>query len=545
MKAHCMSKIVADAVFHHGTIFLGFRPYLLDQKAAAFAIQGQRIVAIGSFEQVQATVDAEKVIDLHGAFVYPGWIDAHTHLMWLGMQLMRVNLVGAKNKAEVMERLHQSLAYGKPNAWIQGFGWDQNIWPSHEFPTAQDLDQHFPNQPVWLIRVDGHAGWANSAALHQAQVNRQTHDPEGGKLIRATANGAITGIFLDNAMKLVEQAIPQSDAAELEGALERAIHECLRFGVTSVHDAGTEWDTIALYRRFQAQHRPMVRIQAMIYGMKQENLLPEKLCQCPIHEPYVKVRAVKLFSDGALGSRGAALFEDYSDDPGNRGLLLLTEEELRKKIRQTKEAKLQICIHAIGDRSNHIILNILEQEMTASERRQLRPRIEHAQTLLQSDIPRFAQLGILASVQPTHAVADMLWAEQRLGPERVQRSYLLRKIQEQGTMLAGGSDVPIEPINPLRGIYAAITRCNEAGKPQGGWFPQEALSRSQALALFTWNAAYAGFAEQDQGTLEIGKWADFVVMDQDLQAVSADQILKTKVLQTYVGGELVYGNTML
>jgi len=502
--------------------------------AIAWDAQG-RIVAVGDEVARQG-----EVIDAGGATVVPGLIDAHGHLMGLGQSLMRADLVDTASRQEIVERLRAFERELPDGAWLLGRGWDQNDWPEKEFPTVADLDAAFPQRPVWLERIDGHAGWANSAALAAAdRPLAGDWQPEGGRILRA--DGKPTGVFVDAAMQLVEAAVPPPTAAFQDEAFARALEAAVRNGLTGVHDAGVSLDDLARYRRFADEGKLPLRVYAMADG---DQAALAALCAMGAYEHAggrLEMRAVKLYLDGALGSRGAALLEDYSDEPGHRGLLVTDLSAYEAAVRKTHACGLQAASHAIGDRGNRLVLDTYEKvlggEAKSSDHRW---RIEHAQVVALDDIPRFAALGVIASMQPTHATSDMPWAEARVGEKRIAGAYAWQRMLHAGAKLALGSDFPVEQVNPMLGLHAAITRQDAKGQPPGGWLPDQRLSANEALRGFTLDAAYAGFAETEVGSLSVGKRADFVILDRDVLAVEPAEILTTKVRATYVDGKAVY-----
>jgi predicted amidohydrolase YtcJ len=526
----------ADVLLYNGRIYTMAEP----ARAEAMAIRGDRIVAVGSTAELRRRFRARTEIDLGGRTVLPGLIDAHAHLMGQGVSMLQADLVGANSKEEILDRLRRFAQSRPPGSWILGRGWDQNRWPEKAFPTAEDLDRLFPDRPVWLRRIDGHAAWANSKAMELAGVSVQTPDPEGGRILRYP-DGRPTGVFIDRAMALVERFIPPPSEEDLERALELAIGECLRYGITSVHDAGVDRRTIERYRRFIDEGRFPLRVYALIGGVG-ETL--EYFCRQGPLLGYggnrLTVRAVKLYADGALGSRGAALLEDYSDEPGNRGLLIVSADSLARQVERVMACGFQVAIHAIGDRGNRAALDAIARAIERTGRRDLRPRIEHAQIVALEDIPRFRQLGVIASMQPIHATSDMYWAEARVGPERIRGGYAWRRFLDAGVVLAAGSDFPVEPVNPFLGLYAAVTRQDRSGWPPGGWYPDQRLRLQEAVRAFTLGAAYAAFEEDLKGSLEPGKLADFIVLDRDIFAVPERDIADVRVLETWLGGERVY-----
>lgn len=508
--------------------------------ALAFDAEG-RVLAYGSHVEVRKLLETrdrgvrERIAD--GA-VLPGLIDAHGHLMGLGAALLQADLVDTRSKGEVLARLrNKAVALGEGD-WLQGRGWDQNDWRRQDFPTASDLDGVFPERPVWLERIDGHAGWANSAAMRAAGIDADTPDPQGGRLLR-NAQGQPTGVFIDAAMDLIARHVPAPDRAWRRRALRAALDAAVAAGLTGVHDAGVSRSDLGLMRELADDEALPLRIYAMADG---EGAAFDWLCK---EGPYrhsggrLTMRAVKLYADGALGSRGAALLADYSDDAGNRGLLVTPRERLTAAIARAAQCGVQPAVHAIGDRANRLVLDAyaaLDSEVRAA----LRPRIEHAQVVDPADIPRFAALGVIASMQPTHASSDMPWAGARVGDARLRGAYAWRSFLDSGARLAFGSDFPVERVEPIPGLYAAVTRQDAHGKPDGGWLPDQRMSFAHALDGFTRGAAWAGFAEQELGALEPGMQADFVVLSADPFALRGRALLTLKPRSTWVGGQQVW-----
>jgi predicted amidohydrolase YtcJ len=498
-----------------------------------------RIVAVGSRDEVVAKAAGAPVHDARGATVVPGLIDAHAHLMGLGYALMRADLMGARSKAEVIARLEAFAADLPEGAWLLGRGWDQNLWPEKSFPTAADLDAAFPERPVWLERVDGHAGWANSAALRRVERDLAGDwQPNGGQVIRV--DGRPTGVFIDAATSLVDEVVPRPDAALRTEALERALEATARVGLTGVHDMGTSLADLELYGRFADEGRLTLRVVAYADG-DAEAL--EALCRGGSYRHgsgRVSMAGVKFYADGALGSRGAALLDSYSDDHGNRGLLVTPPEQLLAAMRKARACGVQVATHAIGDRGNRLVLDDYAEVLGEDAPSDHRWRIEHAQVATLADIPRFQQLHVIASMQPTHATSDMPWAEARVGRERLAGAYAWRRFLQSNVRLALGSDFPVESADPRLGLYAAVTRQDLAGQPPGGWLPDQKLTAAEALRGFTADAAWAGFTEADVGRLAPGLRADFVLLDADPLAVDAARLPAIKVLSTWVDGERVY-----
>lgn len=534
----------AAAASAETTLLVDARIHTLDEsrplvEAMAWDAEG-RLLALGEAEALREQYRGAREIALGGQTVVPGLIDAHGHLMNLGHALLRANLMGATSKAEIMERLKAHARDLPQGAWLLGRGWDQTLWPEAEFPTAADLDAHFPDRPVWLERVDGHAGWGNSLAL-AASKRELSGDwqPEGGRILRDAA-GQPTGVFIDSAERFIVGEIPAPSAEVDALALERALAEAVKFGLTGVHDAGVSLKQLALYRRFADSGRLPLRIHAMANG-DAEAL--DALCAMGHYRHpsgRLQMRTVKLYIDGALGSRGAALLADYSDEPGNRGLLFAEPPAFEKILRKAHDCGAQVAAHAIGDRGNRVVLDGMQRVLGEAAASDHRWRIEHAQVVALSDIPRFAQLGVIASMQPTHATSDMRWAQARLGEDRLAGAYAWRRMKESGAVLALGSDFPVEAVDPVLGLHAAATRQDARGWPEGGWIASQKLSLMEALRGFTLDAARAGFAETEVGSLEPGKRADFVVLSRPLEDLAPADILDLRVQSTWVDGERVY-----
>ena len=507
--------------------------------AMAYDADG-KILALGEADELLARYPGARRLDAGAATVIPGLIDSHGHISDLGMMHLTADLVGARDKAEVLERLKTFASTLPANAWLIGRGWDQNDWPGGDWPSAADLDVAFPDRPVWLERIDGHAGWVNGAAMRVVKRDLSGNwQPDGGE-IRRDAQGKATGIFIDQAMDLVLDVRPPRDDATAERALELGMRDAVAHGLTGVHDAGVHFDDFQRYQRLADRGAMPLRISAMTWG-DDEGL--DYLCKHGLYRHpsgRLQMRTVKVFGDGALGSRGAALLADYSDDPGNRGLMRITEADQDKIAAKARSCGVQVATHAIGDRGNRVTLDIYARALGGAVDSDHRWRIEHAQVLAPDDIVRLAKMHVIAAMQPTHATSDMPWAEQRLGPERITGAYAWRRWRAAGARLALGSDFPVESVDPRLGLYAAVTRADADGKPAGGWMPQEKLTAFEALRGFTLDAAYAGFAEKEVGSLEPGKRADFVVLAEDPLAVQDAQLRTLDVRATYVDGKPVY-----
>jgi len=479
-------------------------------------------------------------IDGEGKTLLPGLIDAHGHVMGLGYQELQVNLMGLSSLDETLQAVKDYADANPELEWIQGRGWNQTLWEENEFPTAEDLDRVVSDRPVWLSRVDGHAAWGNSLAMQLGGISKDTPDPQGGKIIRDN-NGNATGIFIDAAEGYIQSVVPAPTVLERSLALEKALKEMARMGITGVHDAGVGVGTWELYKQFADNGKMTTRIYAMISGAG--DTFDELSKDGPINsyaDDLLSLRSVKLYSDGALGSRGAALIEEYSDDPGNYGLLFLSQDEMNAMVSKVVGQGFQANIHAIGDAGNRQVLDAIEFAQNEHQSFSLRNRVEHAQIVSLDDIPRFKELDIIASMQPTHATSDKNMAEDRVGPHRIKGGYAWQKFLQQGTVVAAGSDFPVEQSNPFHGLYSAVTRMGHDGEPEGGWYPEENMSRTEALRAFTLDAAYAAHQEEVLGSLESGKWADFILIEQDYFEVDPSEIWQIEVLETWVAGKPVY-----
>jgi predicted amidohydrolase YtcJ len=495
-----------------------------------------RVIATGDEGLLEEYAHAEQT-DGQQRTVLPGMIDAHAHVAGLGFLKTSLDLTGVLSVEDAVAAIAQ-YAKDKPHArWIQGRGWNQVLWPVQEFPGASHIDAVVDDRPVWLRRVDGHAGWANSVTMALAGIDDDTPDPVGGKIIR-DANGRATGVLIDRAMDLVAPHIPKPEKAEGRAAIRAAVDTLLSEGITGVHDAGIDVAMAEIYMSMADDGELGIRINAMTGGAG--DVLDA--IGTPIRgygNDRLEIASVKLYTDGALGSRGAAMIEPYSDDPENRGLPFWTQEELDAMVEKANRMGFQVGIHAIGDLGNRMALDAFAKAQHGKPS-PLRNRIEHSQIVTLDDIPRFAELGIIASMQATHATSDMNMAEDRVGPERILGGYAWRRMLDAGVALANGSDFPVELSNPFHGLYASVTRQGRDGGPEGGWYADQALTRAEALHSFTLAAAYAARQEDRLGSLEPGKWADFIVIDRDYFDIPASEIDDIVVLETWVAGERAY-----
>ncbi|MGH9386437.1 MAG: amidohydrolase [Vicinamibacterales bacterium] len=530
----------AELVIHNAVIYTASDA---QARAEAIAIRGGRFVVVGSnADALELVGSGTRVVDAGGKTVLPGLQDAHGHFTGLGASLQVLKLRGTKTYDEIVEMVRARAATARPGEWIQGRSWDQNDWPDAAWPTHDKLTAAAPNNPVYLTRVDGHAALVNHAAMTVAGLSRDTKDPAGGRIMR-DAKGHPTGVLIDLAQGLVSQKIPEVSAAQLEDQIRLADAEARRLGVTMVHDAGVDPKVVDAYKRLVDNGELKTRLYVMLSGSL--NTLQVEFDKGPLKDyakRHLMVQAIKIQADGALGSRGAALLEPYADEPKNIGLLTTPPEEVHAKALAASKAGFQTCIHAIGDRANRQVLDLYEQVYSeAPVARNLRLRIEHAQILDAADIPRFAELNVIASMQTTHATSDMPWVPARLGPARTaEGAYVWQKLIKSGAILANGSDFPVEEPNPMLGFYAGVTRQDPAGNPAGGWMPDQRLSRTEVLKAFTWNAAFAAHADTELGSIEPGKYGDLVMLDRDVMSIDAKSILDARVLLTVIGGEVVF-----
>jgi predicted amidohydrolase YtcJ len=534
----CLPGVVAA-----GTLLHNVHGYTMDHgdRIDFVAIEYEDGVVTRLYRDAQAlaTSAAQTRIDGGGATLLPGLIDAHGHINRFGMGLASVDLVGSASEAEAARRVADFLAARDDDGWILGWGWNQVLWPGQAFPHRDSLDAVTGDRPAVLRRVDGHAMWVNSAALQAAGIDRDSVDPEGGQILRDD-RGEPTGVLVDNAMQAVSVAIGTPSIERLETQIERGLHGLAAVGLTAAHDAGISARELQAYRNLQAQGRLPIRAHVMLSALDPANDATLDAGPWSSADGMLAVRSVKISADGALGSRGAALHADYSDQPGHRGLLLLDDETLRHHMQRSVAAGFQVNVHAIGDLANTRVLDEFERLNRDPASRTLRHRVEHAQILRPVDIRRFEALDVIASIQPTHATSDKNMAGDRLGEARLRGAYAWNTLLESGARLAGGSDFPVEPPHPLYGLHAAVTRTDRQGEPLGGWLPQEKLDREQSLSLFTEWAAYALHEEEALGRLLPGYAADFVLLKEDYFTQPEGEIWANAVLATVVAGQVVY-----
>ena len=548
--AHAQSA--PDAIYLHGNIYTGAvqtfsPPYVeLKPRAQAMAVSEGRVVAVGSDAKISKLKGKRTQLeDLGGRFVMPGFNDAHTHLASAGFGRMNVDLTGTRSLQEMQARIAEQVKTAPPGEWIRGRGWDHTLWPTQKLPTRQDLDAVTGEHPAFFGRVDGHIAVANSAALRAASITPNTSDPQGGK-IDHDATGEPTGILReDSAMALVTSKEPKATPAQHLRAMQIALQDAAKSGITSAQDF-SDWDDFLVAEELENEGKLTLRLSEWLPFVDSLDILEKHRAYHPQTDPMLHTGMLKGFMDGSLGSRTAALLAPYSDDPQNSGIPRLDQTTLNSMMDERAAAGFQVGLHAIGDRGVEMALQafaeadryLQERQPQAVRSQDHRWRVEHAQVLEAGQFARFRELGVIASMQPNHLLTDMNWAMTRLGPQRARYSYAWKSFLENRVWLAFGTDYPVEPITPFRGLYAAVTRKNEAGAAE--YFPQERLTIDQAIAAYTTGSAYAQFAERDKGMLQPGMWADFVVLDRDITQVPAPEILHTRVLRTVVAGKTVF-----
>jgi len=539
-----MMLLLVLALQQADMVVLNARVYTSDVNrpvAEALAVRGSRIAFVGSNRGALALAGPRtERLDLTGKTVITGMVDAHAHLLNLGLALRTVDLVGTRAYEEVVSRVVERAKTARPGEWIRGRGWDQNDWADTRFPTHDALSRAVPNNPVSLTRIDGHAALVNAKALELAQVTAATPDPSGGRFIRDSA-GNPTGVLVDNAQGIVGRVIPAASRTELREQTLVAITEANRWGLTGIHDAGVGPEGIAVYEELAKEARYNLRNYVMIRAS--DSVLDAFMRRGPqkaLYDGRLWIRSIKITADGALGSRGAALLEPYSDDPGNTGLLTTTPERIKSVAVRALRAGFQVNVHAIGDRANRIVLDQFEAALREVPTADHRFRIEHAQILRYQDVPRFAELDVIPSMQGSHQTSDMYWVPNRLGWARAQGAYAWRSLLNTGVVIPNGSDFPVEAVNPLISFHSFFTRQDADDGPPGGWMPEQRTTRQEALWSITLWPAYAAFMENESGSLTAGKYADFVVLDRDIMTSAPEDILRTRVLLTVLGGKPVY-----
>jgi hypothetical protein len=534
----------AQAVIHPTTFYLHGRIYTNDPKhpwAEAMAVRDEKILCIGTISQILLDcggAESNDVTQLKGNFVMPGFNDAHAHLGSAGRDKLTLALNDATSVDDVLKLVKTAAGRHKSGEWILGSGWDQSRWADQKYPTRLELDQAAPVNPVYLNHVSGHIAVANSLALKHAEINSETPNPQGGEIGRF-ADGEPNGLLKETATTMVSQRIPDPSDEERRKGIELVFDELARNGVTSVQEFST-WEDFLAYIDLKQEKKLTVRITEWLPFTASIDDLQNMRAQGGTTDPWLRTGALKGFMDGALGTRTAALLAPYSDDPSTSGILTVDPEKLKAMAIERDRLGFQLAFHAIGDKGNRVALDTFESLLRVNSPRDRRDRIEHAQVVAPEDIPRFGRLQVIASMQPSHETNDMRWAEQRLGPERSKGAYAWKALQSAGARLAFGTDYDVEPINPLRGLYACVTREAVEGGPPGGWIPQEKLSLEDCIRAYTTGSAYAEFMDGKKGELRVGEFADFVVLSQDLTRISPKDFLKTEVLRTVAGGRTVY-----
>ena len=529
-----------DLVLANGNIYT---EHDKQPKAEAIAVKGDRIVFVGSNEDAKK-FHAPKVIDLRGRTLVPGLTDSHCHIFGIGEREMRLNLEGTNTLGDFLNKVKARVAQTSIGKWITGRGWIETFWKPSKFPTRQDLDKIAPDNPVFFTRADGHASVANSAALRIAKIDRNTPDPFGGQILKSS--GEPNGMLLDNAQELVSRNIPKPTEAEREEALLRGINREIGLGWCEIQNAGSDSEDIDLLRKDFEAGKIKIRFINAVYGPGKDaqNFLREGATINAFDHHFTQ-RTIKVIFDGALGSRGAALLKPYADAPDTSGYLTEKPEELKPMFEEALRSGIQVETHAIGDRANRLILDLYEQAFkavppNARKIREPRWRVEHAQIIDPVDIPRFAKLGVIPSMQPSHAISDLFFALSRLGIDRLAAAYAWQSFLKSGSIICGGSDAPVERGEPMIEFYAAVARKSIRGESAEGWHPEQAVSRKQALKMFTIWPAYGVFEENDKGSIEVGKLADFTVLSQDILKIPEPEILKSRCVMTMIGGEVVF-----
>jgi predicted amidohydrolase YtcJ len=522
-------KTQVETLFKNGVIYTVNGKFEVSE---SFIVDNSKFVAIGKTAELLTKYSPKNTIDLKGKAVFPGFIDPHAHFVGLSQMLGQCDLTGTKSFEEILQKLQEFDKKHPENKWLIGRGWDQNDWDNKSFPNKDGLDQKFPNKAVMLTRVDGHAMLVNSKAIQEAKLSPNS-SVTGGKV--EVLDSQLTGILIDNAMNLIKRVMPKAEEKEKRKLILEAQKECFKYGLTTVSDAGVNQEDIELLMKMQEEKILKIRDYAMVsIGLRNIEYYTKKGI---IKTPKMNVRSFKLYADGALGSRGAALLEPYADANKNEGLLLLSEKELDSYFAQIAKSDFQANTHCIGDRANRIVLDLYGKYL--KDKNQKRWRIEHCQVVDKNDVQKFGKFSIIPSVQTTHGTSDMYWAEDRLGKERVKTAYAFKDLLKQNGIIANGSDFPVEFVNPIYGFHSAFARQDAKNWPKLGFQMENALSRVEALKAMTIWAAYANFEEKEKGSIEKGKWADFVILENDIMKIEPSQVRETKVLATYVDGEKV------
>ena len=539
----CSQKQTSDLVLRSGKVATVDEKFSIHE---AVAVKGGKIVFVGSDQQIEKYIgNNTKIIDLHGKLVLPGLIDSHAHLLSLGDELSFLNISGTESYQEIVQRVAEKVKTVKPGEWIVGGRWDQNDWEVKEFPSHEPLSKVSPNNPVYLRRVDGNSAFVNQNALEIAGITKDTPKPVGG-VIHKNSIGALSGVLINRAMNMVNKYIPADSEEQSKNKVLNAIENCLAVGLTGVHEAGVGPKQIKLFKDLIDNDQLKLRIYAML-GEQERPILDGDLVKYfeenkidNYGNHLLAVKSIKLFFDGALGSRGAAFFEPYADDPNNNGLFRITPEYITKVSEAALEAGMGVNTHCIGDRGNRVCLDSYEKALKKYPNADHRFRIEHSQIVRPEDVKKFVDLDVIPAMQPTHCTSDMRFVPIRVGEQRAEGAYAWRWFLDEGLKIPCGSDFPVESTNPMYGIYSAITRQDHNGWPEGGWHPEQLMTREEVIKGFTIWAAHGAFQEDVLGSIEVGKYADFTILDKDILEVEPKEILTTKTIYTIVAGKIVY-----
>jgi predicted amidohydrolase YtcJ len=535
----CSRTPQADRIFTNGHIITMNKDM---PEAEAFSVDEGFITAVGTNAEIRGAYPLAEEVDLGGKDVMPGIIESHGHMLNLGRIKMRVDLQGIDDPQEIIQKLRERVAETDPGEWVDGWGWDDGAWKEQMTAISHELSAVSPDNPVWFAGLHGYNGWANAKALEMANITRDTPDPEGGKIYKDSETGEPTGILANAAQRMVTRLMPRLTIEQREKAFEIAGEELLKNGLTSVHDARITRKDLDALRSLKAKQKLKVRYYLML-DCTDEELIEPYLQNGPEIDTdnWLTIRCIKIFQDGSLGTRSALMLEPYSDSPDVFGVTTTSQEEIERLTTRSLQAGMQVATHAIGDRSNRITLDAYEASIRAvPDAKDHRLRIEHAQVVALEDISRFKELDIVTSMQPPHATSDMPWAEDRVGPERIKGAYAWRSFLDAGVRVPLNSDFPGETLNPFYGMYAAETRQTPDGKPEGGWYPEQCLTREEVLYAYTVESAYSGFEEQIKGQIAPGMLADFIVLSDNVLTIPSKALLSLKVERTYVGGQLVY-----
>ena len=545
MVLNSCKKPEADIILRSGKIVTVDENFSIQE---AVVIKGNKFLYVGKNGGTEKYVGSEtRIIDLHGKLVLPGLIDAHAHMNSLGNKLSNLNISGSSSFQEIVDKLAEKVKTTEPGEWIVGGRWDQTLWENKSFPVHDELSKVSPDNPVYLTRVDGNSAFVNARALEMGGIKKDTPDPEGGKIIKGI-NGEPTGVLINRAMNIIKDMFPGETKESLKEKFLLAQAKCNSEGLTGIHEAGAGIGEIDIYKKLIDNNELNIRLYAML-GEQEIPVLDGDLVSYfkknrieDYGEFMLSVKSIKLFFDGALGSRGAAFYDDYIDDPGNAGLLRITPEYITKVSRAALEANMGVNTHCIGIRGNRMCLDAYEIALKEYPGRDHRFRIEHSQILRQEDLDKFTDLGVVPAMQPTHCTSDMRFIADRIGEERTKFSYAWRSFIDAGHKIPCGSDFPVEAVNPLLGIYAAVTRQDINAYPEGGWHPEQRMTIEEAIKGFTIWAAYGAWQEDILGSIEKGKLADLTILDKDLLTIEPSEILNTKVIYTIVGGRIVYSS---